>query len=162
MQAVALAVLLASVLANTVILTAALLAALGAVLSSGLDAWSPSIPTGSASTRSLAGQWSRSATLLAPGQLVTDQTYRAWVVPGRVAAFSIGRGSVSRDGGEPRRGQTLGPRETQEGAATPGQGASLAAGNVAEPQLGPGRAARAETRRLDLSPGTDKEETCER
>lgn len=53
--------------------------------------------------------------------------------------------NVSRDGGdEPRRGQTPGPRETQEGAATPGQGASLAADNVAEPQLGPGRAARAE------------------
>lgn len=53
--------------------------------------------------------------------------------------------NVSRDGGdEPRRGQTLGPRATQQGAATPDQGASLAVGNVAEPHLGPGRAARAE------------------
>lgn len=46
------------------------------------------------------------------------------------------------DGGKPRNRQALGPHATQQGAATPGQGATAqgaaqAAGNVAEPQLGP-------------------------
>lgn len=36
------------------------------------------------------------------------------------------------------------PHVTQQGAATPGQGASSAAGNVAEPRLAPGTAARSE------------------
>jgi hypothetical protein len=42
----------------------------------------------------------------------------------------------SRDGGEPGSGQPR-PRATQQGAATPGQSASSAAGNVAESQLDP-------------------------
>lgn len=66
---------------------------------------------------------------------------------GRHAAAAVeevlGGGAVFEDGGKPGSGQT-GPRAqaTQEGAATPGQGATAqgavpAAGNVAEPQLGP-------------------------
>ena len=48
----------------------------------------------------------------------------------------------SGDGGEPRSRQPQGPRETQQGAATPehgatAQGAGQALGNVAEPQSGP-------------------------
>ncbi len=49
-----------------------------------------------------------------------------------------------RGGGEPGSGQP-GPRATQQGAATPDQGASQAVGNVAEPHLGPGTRARAAT-----------------
>jgi len=50
--------------------------------------------------------------------------------------------SAFEDGGEPRKRQPHGPHVTQQGAATPGQGATAqgaaqAAGNVAEPQLGP-------------------------
>lgn len=40
------------------------------------------------------------------------------------------------DGGDPVKDKH-GPTQRSRGAATPGQGASLAAGNVAEPQLGP-------------------------
>lgn len=50
--------------------------------------------------------------------------------------------SLLEDGGQPRSRQTHGPHATQQGAATPDhgatvQGAAQAAGNVAEPQIGP-------------------------
>lgn len=51
-----------------------------------------------------------------------------WWSPLRLIDFGGGGEQVTR--------QPL-PRATQQGAATPGQSASSAAGNVAEPQLGP-------------------------
>lgn len=65
--------------------------------------------------------------------------------------------STSGHGGQPGSGQPgsgqPGTRATQQGASTPGQSASSAAGNVAEPQLGP-EAHRAEhpTDPEDLAP----------
>lgn len=49
-------------------------------------------------------------------------------------------GGTFRDGGKHGERRQTEPHVTQQGAATPGQGASLAAGNVAEPQLTPGPA----------------------
>jgi hypothetical protein len=63
---------------------------------------------------------------------------------------------VSRGGGLPV-GDSRAPL-TQQGAATPGQGASLAAGNVAEPPLGPGNVPAPSARHLDLSAEADDEQ----
>jgi hypothetical protein len=86
---------------------------------------------------------------------------------GRRAAAAVKEvfagGAVFEDGGEPRKRQALGPHATQQGAATPGQGATAqgaaqAAGNVAEPQLGP-TPDRAE--RPPSSPSLGEEYACD-
>ncbi len=63
---------------------------------------------------------------------------RAHAIPDTVAGEHVAPApnTLPSDGGKPGGGRS-GPHTTQQGAATPGQSASSAAGNVAKPQIGP-------------------------
>lgn len=85
------------------------------------------------------------ARVCAPGAALAWMTLHGWrrvAIPGKTWASGrpaytyVREPLIPGDGGQLGSGQP-GPRATQQGAATPDHGESLAVGNVAEPQFGP-------------------------